>query len=318
MKRIIVSLALAVGLVLPSMTAAQPPAAHASAFCDVFGEGFPGCGVLHGVPTLYCSGDNIVANGTEQVHGYRFQLGCSNGQDFGSVSASFDSNKHVALEQMTINGQKQQGVWVCTFDPWINAQPDCYEAITHGDGPATPDYAHPDDPSSAAYLDNRSDFAAALKKATTPAPSGSAPLGTIRDRGTEVLPKGSNSPTQPNLSLTVAGKTSLFNGMTAPYTITIKNQGAPLSDNPVVQLAIAFNGNLQYYSTVDTGAFTCTPGATINCTGHLDSSGQATLTFQGYAKAAGSGEVQATVDPSQALSDSNYGNNTQSLKVTIS
>jgi hypothetical protein len=106
--------------------------------------------------------------------------------------------------------------------------------------------------------------------------------------------------------------------MTAVYTVTIKNQGAPLSGNPVLQLAIAFNGNLQYYATADTGAFACTPGATINCTGHLDSSGQATLTFQGYAKAAGSGTVQATVDPGQAIPDSNRGNNTQSLAVTIS
>ncbi len=162
------------------------------------------------------------------------------------------------------------------------------------------------------------------QKPATPAPNPAAhPIDTKAGNGTEpcfACPGGiAGIPsTRPDLAVTVAGKTSLYSGMMAVYTVTIKNQGAPLSGDPVVQVAIAFNGNLQYYATADTGAFTCTPGATINCTGHLDASGQATLIFQGYAKAAGSGTVQATVDPSQAIPDSNRSNNSQSLTVTVS
>jgi hypothetical protein len=144
---------LAIGLVFPSMMAVRPPAAHASAFCDVFGEGFPGCGVLHGVPEFNCYPSDIVAHGKAKSHDYTFGLSCDSGQQFNSISASYDASTLMASERLAFDGQKITQIFICSTDPWSVADGvACHEAVTHAGGPPTADYARPDWPSAQSTL----------------------------------------------------------------------------------------------------------------------------------------------------------------------
>ncbi len=352
MKRIIASLVLAAGLIFSGTLAHGVPSASASSvdgtpgYCDnttlvtvlsivsFYFTATPAAifpclgGHLEGVP-YNCLLTNVDVNGNTTVHSYDYGMG---GECSFTIRGAYDVNTKQASEKLSGDAGKISAIWTCSADPWIfqsGQAPTCVlvnAAADKDDGAF--DFSHSTLPFSVQLLTDHDRFVlsaqlqnALNQKPATPAPSplGHA-IGTKLSEPCFACPDGpaSNVPVQPDLSVSISGKTSLSSGMTAPYTITIKNQGAPLSGNPVVQLALAFGGKLQEYATSDTGAFTCTPGATINCTGHLDASGQATLTFQGWGSAAGTGSVQATVDPSQSLPDSNYSNNTQTLTVTIS
>ncbi len=346
MKPMMASLLLGLSLVISSTIA--HPAQRASAdpfYCNsapalavtevfTFGLGILACNdglqAVSAIPSPSCPLSNVNVSGTASKHTYGYHFKCDAGSDV-TVQAHFDITPLGGVGEETLSSfwGTATAHWACPEDPWISASSPAQLACVGGILSLTPGGPDPqnidvanvqDGPLSVSVLsaDARHTLATQLQNALNqqPANSGHVSLGQQVLTKVENLP--SPTPAQPDLSVSISGKTSLYSGMTAPYTITIKNLGAPLSGNPNIQIAIAFGGKLQEYATSDTSAFTCTPGATINCTGHLDASGEATLTFQGWASAAGTGSVQATVDPTQSLPDSNRGNNTQTLNVTVS
>jgi CARDB len=325
-KHIVLSLVLAMGLV-----SIQTPVAHASAFCDIFGEGFPGCGVLHGVPETYCQPHDILARGSAPSHEYTFGLTCDSGQEFSSISASFNANTLIASERISADGQTVTQIFVCGSDPWL-ATVTCYEAITHAGGPPTPDYANPDSPASAGYLDSSGyqAFGMALQIAlnqSSAAVPPSRPVDTNASGASCVACAAHLAPSLPDLALTdirPEDGNQLIVGATAIYDIVVANTGAKLSGSGQVQVQIQISGSVQYYAMAQTpSGFNCNDSSPVICVGPIGGFGDPPITtsvtfrLQIQGSRSGIGSVSAAADPNNLIQESDENNNASTLPIIV-
>ena len=124
--------------------------------------------------------------------------------------------------------------------------------------------------------------------------------------------------------VSLSGPGKLKAGVSGTYTITIKNVGKA---SATVELTILFANALGDAGKVVPSANglvcasvgTAAPiNAQLNCTGGRLAAGEAgTVIVQGRGQAAGAGSLIGSLNNSRAVPESNYGNNTKRLDVTI-
>jgi hypothetical protein len=285
------------------------------------------------VPELYCYPSDIVAHGSAKAHEYTFGLSCDNGQQFDSISASYDTSTLMASERLAFDGQKITQIFVCSNDPWSVANGvSCYDAITHAGGPPTADYARPDSPISSGYLDYNGHvaFATALQAAVSQSASAVPPARPIDTKASDascVACAARLTPSLPDLAVTAIraeGSGQVNAGATALYDVVVANSGAKLPGSGQVQVQFQVSGSVQYYAMPQTPAgFTCTGSGPVICVGPIGGAGDPPITtsvtfrLQIQASKSGLGSLSAAVDPNNLIPESDENNNAQTLPITV-
>jgi uncharacterized repeat protein (TIGR01451 family) len=121
----------------------------------------------------------------------------------------------------------------------------------------------------------------------------------------------------------LSGPTTVKANHTVFYTVTIHNNGLPSADN-VVNVRLGVTGGLQpgmSYANVTQSplTFECSEIATgIDCNyGTLVAGEAVTITFPVYASEPGKGMVFVAVNPRRNIVESDYGNDSATMWVTV-
>jgi hypothetical protein len=174
MKRAILSLAMAAGLLVPVAFSHVLPAS-----AD-YSDALPVCSLQPADPP-----DQPYVKVTGTDHGYTFGLACSNGGNL-QVKAAYNTSTQQASERLTGDAGTMEATWTCPTDPWgapVGQVTTCVKNSSAGPDTALFDLllSHPTLPFSVQLLNGQghqtlaSQLQSALQQAQTP----QVKLGTI-------------------------------------------------------------------------------------------------------------------------------------------
>ncbi len=116
----------------------------------------------------------------------------------------------------------------------------------------------------------------------------------------------------------LSGPTTVFSGVSSVYEVAIRNAGTDVKGQ--VNLTINHFGQLEAWDqAVPAAGLSCeTKGQTIECSGgSLRHDETAVVRFRAHAKAAGSGDLSASLNNARTLEESNVSNNLKLRHVTV-
>jgi len=262
-----------------------------------------------------CDMSQAAVKATATQHEYSFTLDCGAGLTMG-IAAVLDTVTGIAQEKATDG--RYDVKWACTHDPWSDTTvrsgeagvggssdenwtgPRCtfleFNSLGYSRGPFLLGYTPPV-PYTARVLDNeeRNALAKLLANAAL------ADLAVV----------------------SIAGPTTRQVGLSATYTVTVKNEGTAAAP---VELGIVFAGKLDQTGQIvpGPGAGACELrrdagiNAAVYCTGGTLGAGETTtVVVQGRGQSAGTGLLIATLNPGQSVPESSYANNSKQLNVTV-
>jgi hypothetical protein len=345
MKRLILALLLVAGLAVPA-TALRPQPASADALCTFFG--YIGLCTPFGETPRDCSITQVVARGTAASHSYEYEPVCDDVVLF-KVQANYSYTTGRAVEKLSsVRGPAWSidALWACSDDPWIfsGAAPICGHATVQikGNPGRVDDYFYGRIPAAFPFSANGllltpalrhvldAQLQNAIRIASTPqAPDVAVIVSDEAARDADCLICDALKPAPPKdpiadlAVVSIAGPTTRQAGLSATYTVTVKNEGDKAAP---VELVIVFAGKLDQTGQIvpGPGAGACELrrdagiNAAVRCTGGTLAPGQTTtVVVQGRGQSAGTGMLIATLNPSRAVTESDYANNLKQLNVTV-
>jgi CARDB len=278
-----------------------------------------GCG-LDVVGTLTCDISNVQVTGTPTRHKYAFDFICSHIDYNGTVKGAYDTESKRVEEKVANANGTLTATWTCPSDPWLFDRVRCQRGQVQANYKNAGQY--PQDLPFNTYGSfkllehHRVLLRGKVADLKPPAPPQTPPEAPK-------APPAPPKPTKPDLvAVRVTGNTQPFDGVNGVYEVVVRNDGT--RPQGPVELVITFGGTMEEAGFVDaTNGFDCTGRGTVTCTGVLGGDSDAIqdrvaiVRMRGWAKAKGAGSITAAIDPQNRVGESNEGNNTQALAVTV-
>lgn len=126
------------------------------------------------------------------------------------------------------------------------------------------------------------------------------------------------------VAVRVSGNAQVFDGQNAVYEVVVRNDKHLGPAPQPIELVIVFGGALEAGGFVDaTNGFSCTGQGALTCTGALGGESAhpldrvANIRVRAHATTTGAGSITMTVDPQNAVAETDEANNTQALAIVV-